>query len=231
MLARHEMINKKNRRFNNSQRNFFSTSLMTIIIRNYSFFEFDFENSNESCWTAIVLRFVICLMQFEFLFLCFDFLHDQHLFCRENVSRFASFNLKLECNISSYQIFIHFSSLIEIDSNLTFEFWLVETIETIFDLTMFEMLKMIVVILLKLRSKAKENADFADFAEFCFVNFWFIFFLSCSIFRASCKKIFKLSKFLFNREIAILDFKMFLKIFILPFAKVLIRCQNLNIRW
>ena len=92
------MIDEKYKRFNNLHRNFCLTFLTTTIIKNYFFFEFD--DSKLSFTTMILLRFAFCLIQQRFLFLCFDFRHDQHLFFREKnffLHRSISENVMSRC--------------------------------------------------------------------------------------------------------------------------------------
>lgn len=232
MFAWNEMIDEKYRRPNNFHRNFCLASLTAIIIRNYFFFESD--DSELSFTTTILLKFVFCLMQQKSLSLCLDFRHDQYLPFRENFSLFASFNFE-KCSVPSCHASIHFVDFTDIGPKLLFEFlFTADAAENVvvFDFTAIEMLKVMIVILLKSRLAEKiKKVGFADFWKSCFANFWFNSFLFCSIFRASCSRIFRLSKSLLNKDTTTFNLRVFLKISIRFSIEVLARCQSLNRRW
>lgn len=93
MLARNKVINKKNGRFNNFQQNFRRTFLTGNIVKKKFSESDDSEFFLNGDFADVRYLSDICLMQQKSLVLCFNFLHDQHLFCRESFSRSTSFNL------------------------------------------------------------------------------------------------------------------------------------------
>lgn len=157
--------------------------------------------------------FIWCYKNFYFCALIFGAIN---IFFSRKIF-FASFSFE-KCNVLSCHASIYFVEFTYINLKLLLELLITANATknaVIFSFIAIEVLKVMILILLKLRFVEKdEKIDFADFWKFCFANFLFYSFLFCSIFQVSCSRIFRLSKFSFNKNMTTFNLKILFKVLI-----------------